>query len=357
MSMKSRLESFLRETAEKTTVNNQYPVLTSSKTGLYLQSNYFNKQVASQDNKGYKIIRRGQFTYRAMSDTGEFFPNMLECTDVGIVSPAYPVFEISRPEVILSEYLKYYFKSSSFQQSIASFAQGSTRTSVKFAKMKTVSLDLPSIEQQKTVVKVLDKTKRIIDDREALLKGLDNLIKARFVEMFGMDVSDGVPLRECCIDVRGGGTPSMKHPEYYGGDVPFIKSGDVKDNLVFSGALWLTEKALSETTAKYIPEGSVIVVNRSAALLKEFRAAITGQPVVINQDIKAFIPKTTYTSQYLLWAIKIQTQYLLTKVTTVLTSHIDLKDLLELRIVPAPVEKQKAFSAFVKQIDKSKVVA
>ena len=207
MSMKSRLESFLRETAEKTTVNNQYPVLTSSKTGLYLQSNYFNKQVASQDNKGYKIIRRGQFTYRAMSDTGEFFPNMLECTDVGIVSPAYPVFEISRPEVILSEYLKYYFKSSSFQQSIASFAQGSTRTSVKFAKMKTVSLDLPSIEQQKTVVKVLDKTKRIIDDREALLKGLDNLIKARFVEMFGSIKSNDkgwntVQLKDIA-DVRG----------------------------------------------------------------------------------------------------------------------------------------------------------
>ncbi|MBR7021366.1 MAG: restriction endonuclease subunit S [Lachnospiraceae bacterium] len=188
-------------------MNNQYPVLTSSKTGLYLQSNYFNKQVASQDNKGYKIIRRGQFTYRAMSDTGEFFPNMLECTDVGIVSPAYPVFEISRPEVILSEYLKYYFKSSSFQQSIASFAQGSTRTSVKFAKMKTVSLDLPSIEQQKTVVKVLDKTKRIIDDREALLKGLDNLIKARFVEMFGSIKSNDkgwntVQLKDIA-DVRG----------------------------------------------------------------------------------------------------------------------------------------------------------
>ena len=101
--MRVALDSFLREISEKTTENNQYPVLTSSKAGLFLQSDYFNKQVASKDNTGYKIIRRGQFTYRAMSDTGEFFPNMLECADIGIVSPAYPVFKITKPEMIMPE--------------------------------------------------------------------------------------------------------------------------------------------------------------------------------------------------------------------------------------------------------------
>ena len=93
--MRKTLGSFLEETSEKTTENDQYPVLTSSKAGLFFQSDYFNKQVASKNNVGYKIIHRGEFTYRAMSDTGKFFPNMLECADIGIVSPAYPVFRIS----------------------------------------------------------------------------------------------------------------------------------------------------------------------------------------------------------------------------------------------------------------------
>ena len=137
--MKVRLESLLAEVVEKTTENNQHPVLTSSKSGLYLQSDYFNKQVASKDNTGYKIIRRGQFTYRAMSDTGEFYPNILECADIGIVSPAYPVFEITDTNALVPEYLKYYFKSGAFQHAISSFAQGSTRTSIKFDKMKTVT--------------------------------------------------------------------------------------------------------------------------------------------------------------------------------------------------------------------------
>lgn len=181
--MITRLESFLEEVFEKTTQSDQYPVLTSSKNGLFLQDDYFNKQVASKDNKGYKIIRRGEFTYRAMSDTGEFYPNMLECAEIGIVSPAYPVFRISN-DIILPDYLKYYFRSSSFQKSITSFVQGSTRASMKFAKMKTIGIDLPSKEDQQKIVLRLDLVRNQIKAKTEELIQLDDLIKARFVEMF-----------------------------------------------------------------------------------------------------------------------------------------------------------------------------
>ena len=187
--MKVQLKSFLSEVNKRTTINNQFPVLTSSKSGLYLQSDYFNKQVASKDNTGYKIIERNQFTYRAMSDTGEFFPNMLDCTDIGIVSPAYPVFEISDSSVIVPEYLKYYFKSNNFQHSIASFAQGSTRTSVKFDKMKTITINLPSIEEQKNVIVNIRKVSSIIAH---LPKHLDKSIFYEQIKLFklGAEVGD-----------------------------------------------------------------------------------------------------------------------------------------------------------------------
>lgn len=147
-----KLSDFLEEISEKTTQNNQYPVLTSSKNGIFLQNGYFNKQVASKDNTGYKVIRRGEFTYRAMSDTGEFYPNMLECADIGIVSPAYPVFKISK-DVVVPEYLKCYFKSKSFQKSITSFVQGSTRASMKFGKMRTIEINLPDKDDQSVIVR------------------------------------------------------------------------------------------------------------------------------------------------------------------------------------------------------------
>ena len=77
----------------------------------------------------------------------------------------------------------------------------------------------------------------------------------------------------------------MKHPEYYGGSIPFIKSGDVKTRTIREGALWLTDTALEQTNAKLLPPKTVIVVIRSAALRHEFHTAVTEVPVVMDERI------------------------------------------------------------------------
>lgn len=146
----------------------------------------------------------------------------------------------------------------------------------------------------------------------------------------------------------------MKHPEFYGGNIPFIKSGDVKEHSVSEGALWLTEAALEKTTAKLLPAGTVLVVIRSAALQHEFHAAIADVPVVINQDIKGLRAKQQFLPEYLMWAMIAHEDKLLGGVQTVLTSHIEMKDLLSLPIKVADIKRQKEFCDFVRQLDKSK---
>ena len=59
-----KLGDLLREICVKTTKNNEYPVLTYSKSGIFLQEDYFTKTVASKDNTGYKIIKRVFSTYK-----------------------------------------------------------------------------------------------------------------------------------------------------------------------------------------------------------------------------------------------------------------------------------------------------
>ena len=63
-----RLGDHLIQHRETTTENNQYPVLTSSRKGIFLQEYYYNKQIASEDNTGYNVVPYGYFTYRHMSD-------------------------------------------------------------------------------------------------------------------------------------------------------------------------------------------------------------------------------------------------------------------------------------------------
>lgn len=204
----AKLGDFIVEITDKTTENNQYPVLTSSREGLVEQNQYFNKQVASKDNTGYKIIHRGQFTYRAMSDTGKFYINQLKCSDIGIVSPAYPVFEVKSDSGLCPEYLQEYFRTDLFQHAISLQSSGSTRVSLKLNKLKGIDIVIPSMERQNFIVNILAILGKVIENRRSQLCLLDELIKSRFIEKFG-DYQETHKLSEVAI-ITGGLTKNAK---------------------------------------------------------------------------------------------------------------------------------------------------
>ena len=357
------LDSFLREISEKTTVNDQYPVLTSSKSGLYLQSDYFNKQVASKDNTGYKVIRRGQFTYRAMSDTGEFFPNMLECTDIGIVSPAYPVFEITKPDMILPEYLKYFFKSDVFQYSIASFAQGSTRTSVKFGKLKTVSINLPSIDEQKTIVDLLDRAAKLIQLRREEMQELDDLIKARFVEMFGDPAFNEKEWQTKPLLSMGTCKNGMNfHYDDSGVEINCLGVGDFKDYSIIENTNLLPIVSLNEMPAdEYLLKDDDIVFVRSNGNKALVGRSVAVYPGDVKTTFSGFCIRyrkhdDDITIPFLLRVLKTDSIRMKMVGRGANIQNLNQQTLGSLMIPVPPIELQNQFSNFVKQIDKSKVV-
>lgn len=360
--MKVKLESFLQEVSEKTTENNQYPVLTSSKAGLYLQSDYFNKQVASKDNTGYKIIKRGQFTYRAMSDTGEFFPNMLDCTDIGIVSPAYPVFEIAKP-VVIPEFLKYYFKSYGFQQSISSFAQGSTRTSVKYGKLKTVTIDLPEIEEQRKIVEILDTAQKLIAHRETEIEKLDDLIKARFVEMFGDPVANDKGWKTKPLLDMGKCKNGMNfHYDDSGVEISCLGVGDFKDLSVIDNTKKLSIVSLNEMPSEeyLLKDGDIVFVrsNGNKDLVGRSLAIYPGNlPTTFSGFcIRYRIHDDKITVPYLLRVLKMESMRKKMAGRGANIQNLNQQILGTLVIPVPPIELQNQFVDFVRAIDKSKVV-
>ena len=196
---KCKLSECVKEINDRTTENNQYEVLTSSKNGIFSQEEYFDKQVASKDNTGYKIIKNGQFTYRSMSDSGTFTINRLEDKEIGIVSPAYPVFEATN---IDAEFLKYYFKSELFSKAIINLSQGSTRTSLKFKDLINIEIYLPEIEEQRRIVKILKNNDQVIEKYDELIREKEQFIKSQFVEMFGNVNCEKVELKSIA-EVKG----------------------------------------------------------------------------------------------------------------------------------------------------------
>lgn len=232
---------------------------------------------------------------------------------------------------------------------------GSLSPRVKWEYLKDYEFELPNMDRQKELSDILWAMDTAKKSYQKLIVATDELVKSQFIDMFGKrDGAIYCTLEECCVSVTGGSTPSMKHEEYFGGEVPFIKSGDVKADYVSSGALWLTQLALDETTAKYVPAGTVVVVTRSGILKHNLPVAITSNPVVINQDLKAFEPKPEFSPQYIAWAIRSREDELLSKTRVMTVDNIESKDLYEIPVMIASREDQEQFAAFVRQSDKSK---
>lgn len=147
------LGKVIEEVSNKTNIDNQYQVLTSSRKGIFLQQDYFNKIVSSKSNKGYKIIKKGEFTFRAMSDDGNFKFNRLEDYEIGIVSPAYSVFKAVNIE---PRFLNVYMNSHLFTKEIAKASQGGTRLSLKYKALSNFKITIPDYETQHIIAEFCD---------------------------------------------------------------------------------------------------------------------------------------------------------------------------------------------------------
>ena len=168
-----KLGNYIIQYSEKTKQNNQYPVLTSSRNGLFFQKDYYKgNQIASEDNTGYNIVPRGYFTYRHMSDDLVFKFNINDIADYGIVSTLYPVFTTN--EQLDSKYLQYQLnEGSEFKRFSLLQKQGGSRTYMYLNKLQNMILTIPKLEEQQKIgsfFKHLDDTIALYQRKLDLLK-------------------------------------------------------------------------------------------------------------------------------------------------------------------------------------------
>lgn len=148
-----KLGDYLIQYTEITTQNNQYPVLTSSRKGLFFQTDYYDgNQIASKDNTGYNIVPYGYFTYRHMSDDEIFHFNINYIVDKGIVSTLYPVFTTKN---LNSDFLQLQLNyGNEFRKYAVLLKQGGSRTYMYFNKLKSLNLTIStSIGEQEIIAK------------------------------------------------------------------------------------------------------------------------------------------------------------------------------------------------------------
>ena len=184
----SRVGELIEDYTEKTVVQNQYPVLTSSQQqGIVRQEEYFaDRQVTTNDNVGYFVLPFGYFTYRSRSDTDVFVFNRNNLIDKGIISYYYPVFAPkSCDSNFLLRRLNYGIKK---QLSMA--AEGTGQKVLAYNKFKDMIVDVPDEEEQIKIGAIFEYVDNLIAQHQSKLEKLQSLKASMLEKMFPKDGAD-----------------------------------------------------------------------------------------------------------------------------------------------------------------------
>lgn len=236
---------------------------------------------------------------------------------------------------------------------------GATQKAITNAGLGKIVIHVPSVEEQNNIADQLDAVIGIITKRQQELSALDNLIKARFVEMFGdprtnpngYEVEE---LRSSCTVVTGN-TPPRLVEEYYGDGIEWIKT----DNIV-SGRISPTQavERLSEKGMKVgriVDEDAILMACIAGSIASIGRVCITDRKVAFNQQINAVIPKH-YDVRFLYVLLQLSKDYLVEEINMALKGILSKSKLEDKVFYVPPMELQEQFATFFSQVDKSKVV-
>lgn len=316
---------------------------------------YFSKEVASQDRTTYKIVPRGCFAYNpSRINVGSV--DVQECEDRVIVSPLYVVFSVD--EKLNRRYLLHYLKSDITLTYIKAYASGSVRDNLKFSILKDFPINLPSAEEQGQIVATLDGIEHLIALRKEEIASLDELVKSRFIEMFGEPKFNPrgytkKQLGETCKVITGN-TPSRAVAEYYGDYIEWIKTDNIVSGLLNPtiAAEYLSEKGM--VVSRTVESGAILMACIAGSVSSIGRVCITNRKVAFNQQINAIVPYD-YNILFLYAMLQISKEYLVEGINMALKGILSKSKLEEKTFFVPPIELQEQFAAFVEQVDKSKL--
>lgn len=331
-----------------------YPVLSMTMhDGLVFQDDKFKKVIASQDRSEYKVVYRNQLVISFPIDEGVLAAQRI--VDVGIVSPAYGIWDIDQTQII-PEFLERALRCNRALNYYKAKLRGSTarRRSLPTPTLLAFTVPLPSIQEQQHILDVIHKTRGIIDSRNNQLAELDTLVKARFVEMFGgkeypeITIGELVAKKVSSVKKLFLPTDTIKYID--------ISSIDNKRNVMTGYTEYVLKEAPSRAQ-QHIRKGDIVVS--------------TVRPNLKNVAITRFEYDNLVASSgfCVLRAEKCLPSYLMAVVCSddftdamskVVTGAnypaIKDSDVMNYTVPNSPIELQEQFATFVEHVDKSKAV-
>lgn len=206
------------------------------------------------------------------------------------------VFVLKANDNIESDYLHYVIANDKFINFVMSGAKGVKMPRGDKNQMKTYSLSLPQIQEQKKIGKMLSLLDERIATQNKIIEDLKRLKSAIIDYAINSLHCDFVKFGTLYEMAGEGGTPATSNAAYYdNGNIPFIKIDDLKQKYLIEHKDFITELGLKKSSAWLIPTNSILYSN--GATIGEI--SITTYPVCTKQGILGIVPKPIIDVEFL----------------------------------------------------------
>lgn len=257
------------------------------------------------------------------------------------------------PNEDISEYLRYYFNYHKPNQLVKDAAY----PSISLSDVGNLVVDMKPQSERNEIVSVLQHTESIITLRQQQLQKLNELVKARFIELFGDPVynSKRLPIQRLCklgsLDRGRSQHRPRNDSKLLNGPYPLIQTGEVASAGLYITKYKNTYSELGLRQSKMWSAGTLCIT--IAANIAQ--TAILTFDACFPDSVVGFLPNDSINAIYMHYWFGFFQKILEKQAPQVAQKNINLKILSELNVIVPTQEKQEQFAAFVEQTDKSKV--
>ena len=242
-------------------------------------------------------------------------------------------------------------------------AESTTVPSVRKSRLEAYEIDIPSLDEQKIIEGKLTILSKVINLKEKQLLKLDELVKARFVEMFGDPVENTMNWPEIfigdkCFVTKLAGFEYTQYIDYEeSGEVVMVKAQNVKNGKLNRKDLSFISKKVSDSLPRsQLAPGDVVMT---------YVGANIGDVAVIDDVYKYHLAPNVakirpnaevYNSIYFMYMLMLLNIYIVKNSADTAKAALGMEKIRKLKVFIPPLELQNQFASFVEEIDKSRLL-
>ena len=305
-------------------------------------------------NSSAKLFPKGTILYTIFATLGE------TCIlDIDAATNQAIAGLTVKSDIIYREYLYYYLFS--LKSVVDNLGRGVAQNNINMSILRNLPVPLPPLDEQRKIAAVLDKVSDLIAKRRQQLDKLDELVKSRFIEMFGVYPANPMgweigTIRDIVTEVRyGSSRPAVDGGKYpylrmnnitYGGelDLSDTKRIDIPDNELDKCTVRRGDILFNRTNSKELVGKTCVYDRDEMMVLAGFVIRIRVKDRILPEFLSAFL-NTDFSKQMLLGMCK----------TAIGQANINAQELQNIGLYLPPVELQQCFVQFKKETDKSKL--